>query len=77
MRRVIVALSIVAGMQSAAVALVVNQAPAAKASAQPGSPTRVSHVAVARDRDRPALVSRSAVGGPPGWKISGAEPLTG
>src|SRR5213594_1402027 len=46
-------------------------------SAGPGSPTRVFHVAVARDRDRPALVSRSAGGGPPGWKISRAEPVTG
>ena|SRR5262245_58202457 len=34
MRRLIVALSLVAGMQSAAVALVLNQAPAAKAPAQ-------------------------------------------
>src|SRR2546425_10303426 len=46
-------------------------------SAGPGSPTRVFYVAVARDRDGPALVSRSAGGGPPGWKISRAEPMTG
>jgi glucose dehydrogenase len=41
---------------------------------QPGSPTRVLHVAVARDRDRPALVSRSARGGPPGWSPQRTAP---
>ena len=43
---------------------------------QPWSPTRVLHVAVARDRDRPALVSRSARGGPPGWSPQRTAPST-
>ena len=43
MRRLIVALSIVAGLQgAAAVGIVLAQAPATKAPSQPGSPTRVS-----------------------------------
>src|SRR2546430_15785524 len=36
----------------------------------PGSPTRVFHVAVASDRDWPALVSRSATADRLGWKTS-------